>query len=106
MLGYLGGQLENLGCILPRFQFSFLNNVNSPKLGLVHHLGCRGSFGCHFHLPAQFLFTGTLFVSLYCQRIGIVQCFVFLGFLSLLENFRLETPIAVGIRVLGVETPL
>ena len=37
---------------------------------------------------------------------GIVQCFVFLGFLSLLENFGLATPILVGIRVLSVETPL
>ena len=86
--------------------FSFLNNVNSPKLGLAHHLGCCGSFDCHFHLPTQFLFIGTLFVSLYCQRIRIVQYFVFLGFLSLLENFGLATSILVGIRVLGVETPL
>ena len=59
-----------------------------------------------FNLSAQFLFNGTLFVSLYCQRIGIVQSFVFLGCLSLLENFGLATPIPVGIRVLGVETPL
>ena len=39
-------------------------------------------------------------------RLGIVQCFVFLGFLSLLENFGLATPIPVGIKVLGVKTPL
>ena len=39
-------------------------------------------------------------------RFGIVQCFVFLGFLLLLENFGLATPILVGIRVLGVKTPI
>ena len=39
-------------------------------------------------------------------RLGIVQCFVLLGFLSLLENFGLATLIPVGIMVLGVETPL
>ena len=55
-----------------------------------------------FNLSAQFLFTGTLFIYLYFQIIGIVQCFVLLGFLSLLENFGLVTPIPVGIRVLGV----
>ena len=43
---------------------------------------------------------------LFVLRFGIVQCFVFLGFLLLLENFGLETPIPVGIRVLGVKTPL
>ena len=32
--------------------------------------------------------------------------FVFLGFLTLLENFGLVAPIPDGIRVLGVETPL
>ena len=37
---------------------------------------------------------------------GIVQCFVFLGFLTLLANFGLVTPIPDGIRVLGVKTPL
>ena len=58
-----------------------------------------------FNLSAQFLFIGTFFVSLYCQRNGIVQCVVFLGFLSLLENFRLATLIPVGIRVLGVKHP-
>ena len=34
-----------------------------------------------------------------------MQCFVFLGFLSLLKNFGLATPISVGIRVLGVKIP-
>ena len=48
-----------------------------------------------FNLSAQFLFIGTFLVSLYCQRNGIVQCFIFLGFLSLLENFRLPTLIPV-----------
>ena len=37
---------------------------------------------------------------------GIVQCFVFLSFLLLLENFGLATLIPVGITVLGVKTPL
>ena len=50
---------------------------------------------------------GTLFVFFFFVKdLGIVQCFVFLDFLSLLENFGLATPIIVGIRVLGVETPL
>ena len=35
-----------------------------------------------------------------------MQGFVFLGFLLPLENFGLATPIPVGIRVLGVKTPL
>ena len=34
-----------------------------------------------------------------------MQCLVFLGFLLLLENLGLETPIPVGIRVLGVKHP-
>ena len=37
---------------------------------------------------------------------GTVKCFVFLSFLLALANFGLVTPIPVGIRVLGVETPL
>ena len=45
--------------------------------------------------------------SFTCQLfLGLVQCLVFLGFLPLLENFELATPIPVGIRVLGVDTPL
>ena len=35
-----------------------------------------------------------------------MQCYVFLGFLTLLANFGLVAPIPVGIRVLGVETSL
>ena len=102
----MGRQLEDLGCKLLKFNFSFLNNVNSPNLDLYIILNVVASLVATFNLLAQFLFTGTLFISLYFQRIGIVQCFVFLGFLSLLENFGLATPIPVGIRVLGVETPL
>ena len=49
--------------------------------------------------PFAFLFTSHIFL-------GIVQCFIFLGFLPLLENFGLAALIPVGIRVLGVETPL
>ena len=67
------------------------------------------SFYWHFYFPPapyqdSSLFSG-LFLFLFLG-LGIVQCFVFLGFLSLLENFGLETPIPIGIRVLGVETPL
>ena len=49
---------------------------------------------------------GTLLSPFSVKDLGIVQCFVLLGFLSLLENFGLVTPIPVGIRVLGVETHL
>ena len=122
MLG-LGNWVDNwkiLGCKLPRFHSFFLSNglhlssfiiflpcnVNSPNLALYIILDVVEPLVATSNLSAQFLFTGTLFISLYFQRIGIVQCFVFLGFLSLLENFGLATPIPVGIRVLGVETPL
>ena len=98
--------MENLACKLLRFQFSFLNNVNSPNLALYMILDVVAPLVATFNLSAQFLFLLDLFSFLFFQRIGIVQCFVFLGFLSLLENFGLATPILVGIRVLGVETPL
>ena len=48
--------------------------------------------------------TGGIFF--FCHHSGIVHYFVFLGFLTLLTNFGLVTPIPDGIRVLGVETPL
>ena len=35
----------------------------------------------------------------------MVQCFAFLSFLPPLASFGLVTPMAVGIRVLGVEYP-
>ena len=109
--------MENLGCKLPRFHYSFLYNglhlssfsflvMQTPlNLALNIILDVVAPLFATFNLSAQFLFTGTLFVPLYCQRIGIVQCFVFLSFLSLLENFGLTTPILVGIRVLGVKHP-
>ena len=37
---------------------------------------------------------------------NLCYVFVFLGFLTLLANFGLVTPIPDGIRVLGVEAPL
>ena len=109
--------MENLGYKLPRFHSSFLYNglhlssfsflVMQNPLNLASYiiLDVMAPLFATFNLSAQFLFTGTFFVSLYCQRIGIVQCFVFLGFLSLLENFRLAIPIPVDIRVLGVKHP-
>ena len=58
----------------------------------------------HFIQASSFVFLNSFaFVFL---GLGIVQCFVFLDFLLLLENFGLATPIPVGIRVLGVKTPL
>ena len=56
-----------------------------------------------------FIQAGSIVLELFCfcfLRLGIVQGFVFLGFLLLLENFGLATPIPIGIRVLGVKTPL
>ena len=88
------------------FILFFPCSINSPNLALYIIFDVVAPLVSTFNLSAQFLLTGTLFISLYFQRIGIVQCFVFLGFLSLLENFGLVTPIPVGIRVLGVETPL
>ena len=113
----MGGQFENLGCKLPRFHSSFLYNalhlssfsfivMQTPlKLALYIILDVVAPLFSTFNLSTQFLFIGTLFISLYCQRIRIVQCFVILGFLSLLENFGLATPIPVGIKVLDVKHP-
>ena len=65
-----------------------------------------GNFNFHMHfIQASSLFFLNSFAFVFLG-LGIVQCFVFLGFLLLLENFRLATPILVGIRVLGVKTPL
>ena len=56
---------------------------------------------------SQFSFvirTWEIFLLITLQDLCYV--FVFLGFLTLLANFGLVTPIPDGIRVLGVETPL
>ena len=78
--------LLNIG-LINLFEF-FLWNLNST---------------CTLFRPFPLFYNS--FASVFL-RLGIVQCFVFLGFLSLLENFGLATPIPVGIRVLGVKIPL
>ena len=78
-----------------------------PNLVLVHLLAYRGLFDYHFQTYQSSSFNWNSFcLSFSVKDLGIVQCFVFLGFLSLLENFGLATLIPFGIRVLGVETPL
>ena len=86
-------------------------NKYSPKLDLDASYYILPSW--YFYFPLSYLSIQSLWIealfcfSFTCQRfLGIVQCLVFLGFLPLLENFGLAAPIPVGIRVLGVETPL
>ena len=78
--------------------------INSPKLQVWDTtliLFYSKLYCSHFSFVIQ---TGGIFFL--CHHSGIGQCLVFLGFLTLLENFGLVTPIPDGIRVLGVETPL
>ena len=85
--------------------FSPCNFFN--KLPKTSFLGFRLDFLLFKTVCSHFSFviqTGEIFFL--CHHSGIVHCFVFLGFLTLLTNFGLVTPIPDGIRVLGVETPL
>ena len=99
MLG-LGNWVDKwkiLGCKLPKFHsFSFY-----VMTFIFHHFLSSSCKLSHLQLISSIPFYWNSI-----QRIGIEQCFVLLGFLSLLENFGLVTPIPVGIRVVGVETPL
>ena len=109
---------KNLSCKSPSFHiffvlvafifhpFSSLYLLILLILGLIHLLEF---FLWNFNFHMHFIQASSPFENSFAYvflRLGIVQCFVLLGFLSLLENFRLATPIPVGIRVLGVETPL
>ena len=89
---------------LPRpFLLSYLTTA---LLFLAISLGYLLDFFCLklFILISHLYFT--LLELFLCHHSGIVQCYVFLGFLTLLANFGLVAPIPVGIRVLCVETPL
>ena len=120
MLG-LGNWVDNennLGCKVPSFHYvskllpptfilfllcSFFILLN---LSLTHLFEFFfWNFNLHMYLiqADSLFFHSFVFILL---RFGIVQCFVLLGFLLLLENFGLATPIPVGIRVLGVKTSL
>ena len=109
---------KNLSCKSPSFHlfsvlvafnfnhFSSLYLLILLNLGLIHYLNSFHGISisiCTLFRPVRLFYNSFAYVFL---RLGIVQCFVFLGFLSLLENFGLVTPIPVGIRVLGVKTPL
>ena len=85
--------------------FSFMYQITQTWL-LYIFLNIVASLVATLNLSAQFLLLELFFFSFFCQELGIMQCFVFLGFLSLFENFGLATPIPVGIRVVGVKTPL
>ena len=117
-LGNLVGNGKNLSCKSPSFHFfSVLVAFNfhpfsSLYLLILLNLGLillLNSFYrilisiCSLFRPVPLFLNSFAFVFL---RLGIVQCFVFLGFLLLLENFGLATLIPVDIRVLGVKTPL
>ena len=111
---------KNLSCKSPIFHLYFVLVVFSfhpfaslyllilLNLGLIHLFNFFFFYGILISIYTLFrpvpLFLNS-FASVFL-RLGIVQCFVFLGFLLLLENFGLATPIPVGIRVLGVKTPL
>ena len=120
MLG-LGNWVDNgisLGCKLPSFHpvftlfpstfilflpCSFLILLNLSLIHLFELFLWNSNFHMYLIQADSLFFNSFSFIFL---RFGIVQCFVFLGFLLLLENFGLATPIPVGIRVLGVKTPL
>ena len=57
-------------------------------------------------IQIQFLILEAFYFSFLVKVYKMVQCFSFLIFLPPLETFGLEPPIPVGIRILGVETPL
>ena len=75
--------------------------INSPELHVwdTTLIFFYSTICSHFSFVIQ---TGGIFFL--CHLSGIVHCFVFLGFLTLLANFGLVAPIPDGIRVLGVET--
>ena len=120
MLG-LGNRVDNgknLSCKSPSFHifsvlipfsfhsFFFLYLLILHNLSLIH---LSEFFLWNFNFHMHFIQEGPLFLNSFAfvfLRLGIVQCFVFLGFLLLLENFGIATPLPVGIRVLGVKTPL
>ena len=120
MLG-LGNRVDDgkiLSCKSPSFHifsmlvpfsfhsFSSLYSLILHNLSLIH-LSEFLLWNFYFHM--HFIQAGPLFLNSFAfvfLRLGIVQCFVFLGFLLLLENFGLATPIPVCIRVLCVKTPL
>ena len=120
MLG-LGNKVDNgknLSCKSPSFHIFFVlvpfsfHSFSSLYLLILHNLSLihlSEFFLWNFNFHMHFIQAGPLFLNSFVfvfLRLGIVQCFVFLGFLLLLENFGLATPIPVGIRVLGVKTPL
>ena len=87
--------------------FSFFVLVDSPQ-SWPDSSFLKSFYGilistCTLFRPVPLFWNSFAFVFL---SMGIVQCFIFLGFLSPLENFGLATPIPVDIRVLGVKTPL
>ena len=110
---------KNLSCKSPSFHLYFVLVVfsfhpfNSLYLLILLNLGLIHLFEFFFYGILISIYTLFRLVPLFLNsfayvflRLGIVQCFVFLGFLLLLENFGLATLIPVGIRVLGVKTPL
>ena len=111
---------KNLSCKSPSFHLFFalvafsFHHFSSLYLLILLNFWPDSFFEFflwNFNFHMHFIQANSLVLELFCLcffflRLGIVQCFVFLGFLSLLENFGLATPIPVGIRVLGVKTPL
>ena len=107
--------MEYLGCDYPN-SFSLLLNCYflfvflflwKKKLPQTSCLGFHLEFLLFKAVCSQFSFVippGEIFLLITIQELFYV--FVFLGFLTPLANFGLVAPIPIGIRVLGVETPL
>ena len=109
---------KNFSCKSPSFHlfsvlvaFSF-HPFSSLYLLILHNLSLIHLFELflwNFNFHMYFIQAGSFVLELFffCfSKVGNSAIFVFLGFLLLLENFGLATPIPVGIRVLGVKTPL
>ena len=120
MLG-LGDRVDNgknLSCKSPTLHIFFVlipfsfHSFSSLYLLILQNLSLINLsefFLWNFNFHIHFIQAGLLFLNSFAfvfLQLRIVQCFVFLGFLLLLENFGLATPIPVGIRVLGVKTPI
>ena len=117
-LGYRVDNEKNLSCKSPSFHIFFVlvpfsfHSFSSLYLIILHNLSLihlSEFFLWNFNFHMHFIQVGLLFLNSFVfvfLRLEIVQCFVFLGFLLLLENFGLATHIPVGIRVLDIKTPL
>ena len=107
MNGIFRLRLPKLFILSPQLIFPPCNSLFKKKLPQTSCLGYHLDFLLFKAVCSQFssvIQTWGIFLLITIQKLCYV--FVFLGFLTLLANFGLVTPIPDGIRVLGVETPL